>query len=111
MENPSIAQAIQLSFESGGKGATERRSELRKSFYRPVTVSCDSGEEYTAFTRDVSPHGLRLVHRRPIPTGPVQIDIQFNLARSVRVVADIVWCGEYQGHFASGARFREELRS
>ena len=111
MDNSSITETIHQFFEGNWDGATERRSELRKSFYRPVTVSCESGEEYTAFTRDLSAHGMRLIHRCAIPTGPIQIDIQLSTAKSIRVAADLVWCGEFQGHFASGVRFREELRT
>ena len=89
MDNASITRTIQAFFETDWDGATERRSERRQPFYRPVTVSCESGEEFAAFTRDVSPHGLRLLHRRPIPAGPVQIEIQLSTASSIRVAAEI----------------------
>jgi hypothetical protein len=107
--NSCIVEVIKEFFDPDGEEHIDQRSHRRETFHRPATIVSADGVEHFAFTRDISRDGLGLVHRQRIPTGPVEIILQLSTGTSVRVNAEIIWCGPYQGHYASRARVLEEL--
>lgn len=90
--------------------ADDRRSVPREPFFRPVTVALIAGgesQQFSCFSRDISPRGIGLLHDRPLQNGiEVVLTIQSENLGSIRVRSQIMWCAPCgEGWYLSGARF------
>jgi hypothetical protein len=96
-----------LLLEPGQGGNVERRSMSRVPFFRPVYIG-KMGEEprFSAFTRDISPRSIGLLHVMPLECGKVIIRIPSEPNRCADLRAQIEWCNDCgEGWYISGGRF------
>jgi hypothetical protein len=89
-----------------GKSA-DRRSEGRRPFFGPVTISYDCAPQLqlSAFARDVSSLGIGLAHTMPLQRGEAIVKVPMPRGGFVSFRTQIVWCKAVgDGWYASGAR-------
>ena len=93
----------------------ERRTDTRLPFQRPVHVrtlrneeqapDIDGAEIVTAYTRDIAPNGIGLLHDQPLASGRVLLTFELLGGAPLSLVAELTWC-RYIGDFwhLSGGR-------
>jgi hypothetical protein len=81
----------QLFIAAGNSAKRDRRSEVRFSFFRPVSIRLHDGPCVSAFSRDISSSAIGLLHDRPLPIGEVELSIA-SATGTVRVLAHITRC-------------------
>jgi hypothetical protein len=96
----------------------ERRTDTRLPFQRPVHVTplrddeqaldIDGSDIVTAYTRDITPTGIGLLHDQPLASGRVLLTFELLGGASLSLVAELTWC-RYIGGFwyLSGGRLIE----
>ena len=85
---------------------TERRSELRYAFFRPISIEMDDGQKYSAFTREISEASIGLLHNIDLNDREVEITSPSDGGYSIRVRTRIVWCQACgEGWYISGGQF------
>jgi hypothetical protein len=102
------AIGLLLNEAKGGNG--ERRAKGREPFFCPVTLTFqrDEHHQFTAFSRDISPSGIGLLHYGAVELGSVVVTISSNSCGVVRIGSHIDWCQPCgEGWYLSGARFRQ----
>jgi PilZ domain len=83
----------------------DRRGEFRFAFFRPVSIVMN-GKSYSAFSRDISPSAIGLLHNMELPPGEVEITVPTEMGRTVSLRARIGRCDSYsQGWYISGGEF------
>jgi hypothetical protein len=83
-----------------------RRLFRRYPFVRQVELAPEDGEAQSAFSRDISRGGIGLIHRQPLPPGPVAVTIPSKAHGELVGTADIQRCRSIgEGWFASGGPF------
>ena len=91
----------------------ERRSLARKPYFRPVSLvmqEIGKQQSFSCFSRDISPHGIGLLHNMPLEPSEVVLTIRTESAGDVRLSSEIMWCRPCgEGWFISGAKFRSIL--
>jgi hypothetical protein len=86
----------------------ERRSDVRHSFFAPVTLAgCEEpSRSWSAFSREISASGIGLLHNMPLPKGRVY---ELTIGRDgtgCSCTAEVVWCRPAgEGWYLSGWRF------
>ena len=103
----AVERLLRESPESLG---SERPAQGRYPFFRPVTVAVDGDEadSLLAFTRDISPLGIGLLHNAPLERGEVVLRFTGESNDQVLLRSEIVWCHDCgEGWYLSGARFLE----
>ena len=86
----------------------ERRGELRVPFFRPLSITFpgDSPRTVTAFSRDLSPTGIGLVHCAPIETGEAVVTVPVTEDESLSFWTEIRWVQPLgEDWYISGGRF------
>lgn len=99
--------AVEQLVREAGRVADERRRELRVPFVRPVRIESAHGDLLCndAFTRDITPMGIGLLHKHPVDAETLAIAVDLTDGE-VRVRAEIAWTSPLRnGWFVSGARF------
>ncbi len=88
--------------------AREPSMGTRHPFFRPVSILVSEGCRMSAFSRDLSPQGIGLMHHMPLPLEEVEIRIATGRGYYVKVRTMITSCrpcGEAcyvsRGHFMS----------
>jgi hypothetical protein len=96
----------------------ERRTDTRLPFQRAVHVRAlpdeeqpldfDGAEIVTAYTRDITPTGIGLLHDQPLAGGRALLTFELLGGDSLSLVAELTWC-RYIGGFwhLSGGRLIE----
>ena len=85
---------------------TDQRSEVRYAFFRPVSIETDDGQEYSAFSREISEAGIGLIPNVDLNDHEVEISIRSDCGDSIRVRTRIVWCEACgEGWYISGGEF------
>lgn len=84
-----------------------KRHGARYPLFRPVTIGVGISQEIeiSAFSRDISPTGIGLLHRANLPLQDVALKIETTRGRMVQCQATVVWskpCGD--GWYLSGMR-------
>jgi hypothetical protein len=82
-----------LLLEARDEDARDNPGGARYPFFRPVSVQLDDGCRLSAFTRDLSPHGIGLMHPTSLPLEEVVIRIATGRGYYVAVRTAITWCG------------------
>lgn len=83
---------------------SDRRRAPRTPFFCPVTIELDGGR-FAAFTRDLSPPGIGLLHRMPLDLGEITVHMTLPDG-TLELRTLIVWCRHVgEGWYASGGRF------
>ena len=94
--------------EAAHAAASDRRLQRRYPFFRPITISTDVDErtKLSAFSRDISPAGVGLLHGVPLSPGRVGLKIPLTTRHQLDVSAEIGWCAPAgEGWYLSGGRF------
>jgi len=102
-----LLDAMDLLFNET-KVAEERRGELRVPFFRPVSVTIE-GQPFgsiAAFSRDLSPLGIGLVHNVPLETGEVVVSVPVADDQPLHFRTEICWAQPFgKDWYISGGRF------
>lgn len=101
------AQLDQMLMEIHRAKYRERRTELRESFVRPVSVYIGSDEPLTTFSKNVSRQGIAIVSRRQLEPGTIATLRIHSLERqNLCFRCEVRWCDPYgDGWFVSGWKF------
>jgi hypothetical protein len=94
------------------KSEASRRRQHRTPFFRPVSISVGAGKVGTlsAFSRDISPMGIGLLHGVPLETGQVVLSVPSAAGDRLDIRTEIQWCAPAgEGWWTSGGRFRGML--
>jgi hypothetical protein len=85
----------------------ERRSQGRRPYFQPVVLTVgDSQERFAAFSRDVSPEGIGLLHWMPIKPQRIMVTLTLSSGQVATVTVDIKWCVSCgEGWYVSGGGF------
>ena len=84
----------------------QRRQHRRYPFFRTVDINGGDGVQFEAFSRDISPSGIGLLHHEPVTPGEeLMLTIRLH-RRAVEVPARFAWCRPCApGWHVSGATF------
>lgn len=106
-EKSEAGRAIyQLIVEAQNQDKKDRRREVRFPLFRPVTIRFEDGQNFTAFTREISAGGIGLIHNFTLPPADAEISIPSEQGYSVKVQTRIVWCRACgEGWYVSGGQF------
>ena len=85
----------------------DRREAARVPFHRPVRIILNDGATVlSAFSRDISPLGIGVIHDTQLPTGEVVVEIPRLSGEPLRVPTEIHWCKAVApGWYSSGGQF------
>lgn len=88
---------------------TNGRFKQRYPFFRSVTVETRSlSTKIYAFSRDICPCGIGLLHSVPLEPGVICLHVQGQNEEVLEMSVDITWCRPCaDGWFLSGGRFRK----
>ena len=105
----SAEAAIERILEkSRAPGGSERRRAVREPFFHPVMIEVE-GCRLPAFTRDIAPPGIGLLHRFPLELGEITVELP-SPDGTFRQRTLVVWCRDVgEGWHASGGRFLDPL--
>jgi hypothetical protein len=94
----------ELVVEAYDEGKRDRRAEIRYPFFRAVGLQVD-GQRVSAFSREISPSGIGLLHNMELPPTEVEVTVPSRRGHSVRMRVRIVWCRPCgEGWYISGGR-------
>ena len=93
--------------EAQSSRLTERRTEPRHPFVRPVKVTLPKGGVLSAFSKDLSAQGIGVVCATPISAGSmVTLAIHSTKGESVCIRSEARWCDPFgKGWFLIGFKF------
>ncbi len=78
----------------------------RNPFFHPVSLVRADGMHVHGFSRDLSAHGIGLMHSVPLKQEEVEVSIGTGRGYIVRVRARILWCRPCgAGAYVSGGQF------
>jgi hypothetical protein len=101
----AVERALEESKEASG---SDRRRAVRTPFFHPATIELE-GCPFPAYTRDLAPPGIGLLHRIPLDRGEITVAIPW-VGGTLRQRTLIVWCRDVgEGWYASGGRFLDAL--
>lgn len=94
---------------------SEKRSEHRLSFHRPIRISPvtrqgadwieDPDRERAGWLRDISPGGVGMRHKFSVPKGPVKLTLELAKGERVSLITEVTWCRrQSNGAYYSGGR-------
>lgn len=96
----------QLIVEAQIDAAHDRRLDTRLPFFRPVSIKTPEGNQYSAFSREISAYGIGLIHEFELEPKEVELMISSDQGFSIRVRTRIVWCEPCgEGWYISGGKF------
>ena len=104
----------ELVMEAKSTELSDRRAEDRHPFFHPVTItpSDDPQKSFSAFSREISPSGIGLLHNMPIERGDVTLAVRRSDDQSATLHVCIVWCQPCgEGWYLSGGYFTPSRRS
>ncbi len=107
IDHNQVRAAVNQLLEAA-KPTEERRASDRQPFFWPVSIATNAGGERTvsAYTRDISPLGIGLLHTMPLERGEVIVTFSGHAAEPVSFRTDIQWCeASGEGWYLSGGRF------
>jgi len=116
-----IRAAVRRVHDDAQRRATaydDRRSESRAPLSMPVKVTplprdpakaeLSELQPFTAYTRDISPRGVGLLHDRPIRDGEVLLTFDLLTGETVSLIADLTWCRREEDHrYSAGGEIIE----
>ena len=108
-EKRALRSALRpILIECGKRECGENPVGVRYPFFRPVSIVLDDDKRISAFSRDLSPHGIGLMHPTNLPLEEIEIRIATGRGYYVKVCTMITWCrpcGDScyvsRGHFMS----------
>jgi hypothetical protein len=86
---------------------TERRTEPRQPFARPVQIHFPNGPIVRAFSKDLSAMGIGIISDASFPSGAIAtLEIHSTISESVILRAEVRWCDGYgKGWYLLGWKF------
>lgn len=104
-------QAVMLLSAALSQGLN-RRLYRRYSFLRPVKIEGAAGRCQSAFCRDISRHGIGLLHHQPLDPGHAIVTLPSASGTNMTGTVDIRHCSPLcDGWYASGGPFPVEGRN
>jgi hypothetical protein len=101
----------QLLDEARAQELTDRRAEMRHPFFAPVDVQFHDANHLSAFSREISPLGIGLLHNAPLAPETVTIRLRGPGGTPLSVQTQILWCKPCgEGWYLSGGRFLQLLQ-
>lgn len=94
--------------QMAARDLTSNRRLRRVPFFRPITIATRSRNNQclTGFSRDISPTGIGLLHRRQLDESCTSIEIPTAVGGRASICVEIKWCEPCgQGWYLSGAKF------
>jgi hypothetical protein len=106
-DDPRAGMGIhELVLEAHQDVRKDRRSETRYPFFRQITLQVAGGAPCVAFSREISPVGIGLLHNAQLTPGEVELSIPSRKGYSIRVRTKILWCQPCgEGWYISGGHF------
>jgi hypothetical protein len=104
--NALLDQAIE------GTTGQDQREDLRVTYFGPATIRPEGSRfpRVSAFTRDLSPLGIGLLHVMPLDPGKVVVELALPHGGTLELLAQIVWCRDCgEGWYISGGRFLDVI--
>jgi hypothetical protein len=100
----------QLLDEARAQELADRRAEMRHPFFAPVDVRIDDTSHLSAFSREISPLGIGLLHNEPLAPETVTLRLRGPGGTTLAVQTQILWCRPCgEGWYLSGGRFLQLL--
>ena len=90
------------------RGEASKRLQQRHPCFHPVTITTDggTGTKLSAFSRDISPTGIGLLHSMPLNTGRVILHVPSAGGHDLDISAEVRWCAPASEEwYVSGGRF------
>lgn len=86
---------------------TERRTEPRHAFVRPVRIQIGSEPAFQAFSKDLSKQGIGIITDRELRDGTVAVlSIHSTVHQSVHLKCELRWSDPFgKGWFLTGWKF------
>lgn len=105
--NSTTSIILQILGVAANEAWQDRRTDFRLPFFRPVLITTND-RTYSAFSRDISPTAIGLIHTMELPEGEVKIALPIKAGATGELRARIVRC-ESCGHgwYTSGGEFFE----
>jgi hypothetical protein len=92
--------------EAREEDSRDNPAGARHPFFHPVFVTLADGERVSAFSRDLSAHGVGLLHSTKLPLEEVGLSIATGRGYHVKVRTMIIWCKSCGDElFLSGGHF------
>lgn len=106
-DNPRAGMGIhELVVEAHQDVRKDRRSETRYPFFRQITMHVPGATPTVAFSREISPVGIGLLHNVQLTPGEVELTIPSRKGYSIRVRTKVLWCQPCgEGWYISGGQF------
>ena len=96
-----------LLFEAQRSRLSERRTEARHTFVRPVRITLPHGPEVPAFSKDISAQGIGVICATAISVGALAtMEIHSTKGEPVFLRCEARWCDPFgKGWFLIGFKF------
>lgn len=106
-ERQSLRIALRpLLLEARDEDLRDNPAGARNPFFRPVSLVRADGMQLRGFSRDLSAHGIGLMHPVPLKQEEIEVSIATGRGYTVRVRARILWCRPCgAGAYVSGGQF------
>lgn len=106
-DHPRSGMGIhELVVEAHQDVSKDRRAEVRYPFFRRILLQVSGGQTCVAFSREISPVGIGLLHDVALAPGEVELSIPSKKGYSIRVRTRILWCQPCgEGWYLSGGQF------
>ena len=111
---PGIQVAVRKLKHDARESNAERRSHGRTPLFKPVILRMgeDFSVRHAAFTRDISPTGVGLLHSFPIEPAEVMLTTQLHNRETIELIVDVTWCMSCgEGWYISGGAFNRLVES
>ncbi|MEZ6125986.1 MAG: PilZ domain-containing protein [Planctomycetaceae bacterium] len=102
-----IIEIDRLLLEAQRAKYTERRTEPRHVFVRPVRIRLQDGTSLQAFAKDISKQGIGVITEFPLSEGTVAtLSIHSTQGQPANLKCEVRWCDEFgKGWYLTGWKF------
>jgi hypothetical protein len=106
-ERQALRSALRpILVEAREEDSRDNPAGARHPFFHPVFITLPDGGRVCAFSRDLSTHGVGLLHPTKLPLEEVGLSIATGRGYHVKVRTVIIWCKSCgDGLYVSGGHF------
>ena len=107
LPNFRLNKVINFLLADARDAESERRFHGRVPYFQPASIELtESQTSFSVFTRDVSRHGLGMLHYMPIEPQRVTLTLRCSNDDIAKVEVDVDWCMPCsEGWYISGGTF------